>query len=230
MTGPTDRSMDNPLREPSSLSGRIHRYLTQGMTVVMLIGMAIALYAGQYLNSVLILVIIVSTYLPVMLGSRFDVYIPPELEMLACLFIFASWFLGDVAGFYHRFWWWDRALHFSSGVLLGLVGVLLLLVLNQHERTELQLRPRFTAFFAFLFAVALGAEWEIFEFVLDETFGMTMQRESLADTMWDLILDTGGALIVSALCYGYMKHGARSFVERWIFAAVEANRRRRGER
>jgi hypothetical protein len=45
-----------------------------------------------------------------------------------------------------------------------------------------------------LFAVAVGAVWEIFDFSMDEPFGTDMQKamfgdpSGLTDTMWDLIV------------------------------------------
>jgi hypothetical protein len=43
----------------------------------------------------------------------------------------------------------------------------------------MHMRPRFVALFAFLFAVAVGALWEIFEFAIDGTFGTQMQKPML---------------------------------------------------
>jgi uncharacterized membrane protein YjdF len=92
------------------------------------------------------------------------------------------------------------------------------------------MRPGFVAFFAFLFAVAIGALWEIFEFAMDALFGMNMQKpmlgdpSGLTDTMWDLIVDTLGALVISILGYRYVRIGKNeSFLERWIQDFVKGN-------
>ena len=90
-------------------------------------------------------------------------------------------FLGEVRSWYERIWWWDIALHTSSGLLLGLVGFLLVYVLTENERIDLHMRPRFVALFAFLFAVAVGALWEIFEFAMDRMLGANMQKPMLDD-------------------------------------------------
>ena len=58
--------------------------------------------------------------------------------------------------YYERIWWWDIALHTSSGLLMGVLGFLLVYVLNESERIDMHMRPRFVAIFAFLFAVAVG--------------------------------------------------------------------------
>ncbi|NIR44454.1 MAG: hypothetical protein GWM93_09820, partial [Gemmatimonadetes bacterium] len=70
-----------------------------------------------------------------------------------------SLFLGEIRGYYTRFAWWDVALHTASGFLLGIVGFLLVYILNQEERIPLYMKPGFVALFSFLFAVATGAIW-----------------------------------------------------------------------
>ena len=130
-----------------------------------------------------------------------------EFEVSAILFVFASFLLGDIHGYYERFWWWDLLLHGSSGVLLGLAGFLLIYILNSEEKVHVNLKPFFVILFSFTFAIAIGAAWEIFEFAMDSFFGLNMQKSGLVDTMWDLIVDTGGALISSIGAYFYIKRG-----------------------
>ena len=94
------------------------------------------------------------------------------------------------------------------------------------------MNPRFVALFSLAFSVAIGAFWEIFEFTMDSTFGLNMQKTGLVDTMWDLIGDTAGASAVAAMGYAYLKGKKRSFLESWIGSFIESNPRlfRRGER
>jgi len=40
---------------------------------------------------------------------------------------------------------------------------------------------------------SIGALWEVFEFGMDQIFGMNMQKSGLVDTMGDLIVDAIGA-------------------------------------
>jgi hypothetical protein len=53
--------------------------------------------------------------------------------------------------------------------------------------------------------LSIGALWEIFEFLMDSLFGLNMQKSGLIDTMWDLIVDALGALVISILGYLYLK-------------------------
>ncbi len=54
---------------------------------------------------------------------------------------------------------------------------------------------------------------------------LNMQKSGLVDTMWDIIVDMGGALTVSIAGYCYMKTGMRSFVEEWIIKFITNNPR-----
>ena len=194
-----------------------------GLQVFLAAGLGFALYERQWLNVLLILGIFVLSLLPLVLRRRMQIYIPPPFEILAILFVFAAVFLGEIRNYYFKFWWWDVALHTSSGFLLGIFGFLLVYALNEEEHIELHMKPRFVALFSFLFAVAAGALWEIFEFAMDTVFGLNMQKSGLVDTMWDLIVDTIGALVISLLGLYYMKKGGDYFLERWIDRFIKDN-------
>lgn len=204
-------------------TNRLHKRLSLFLQAIMVLGLAGALYERQYLTAALVGCIIILTVLPTLLGRRFNVFIPPEFEMVSVGFIFLSLFLGEVRSYYQRFWWWDAVLHTGSGFLLGIFGFLLVYVLNQEKNIQLHMRPAFVALFSFVFAVAIGAVWEIFEFSMDNAFGLNMQKSGLRDTMWDLIVDTVGAFVVSTGGYIYMKRGMKSFVERWIMTFIDTN-------
>ena len=202
----------------------LHKRLTLFLQLTLLIGVILAVLQGRWLAAITTTGIIVVTFLPLILGRRFAVRIPPEFEVLAVVFIYASLFLGEVRGYYVRFWWWDGVLHAGSGFLLGILGFLLVYVLNERDDVDLHMQPRFVALFAFMFAVGMGAIWEIFEFVMDQSFGLNMQKSGLIDTMWDLIIDTVGAMFISLVGWSYLsKAGSSSFLERWISTFVTSN-------
>ncbi len=210
----------------------LHSRLTTLLQTILLAGAVGAFWEQQWFNGIIIIGIVLITLLPQLLAKQFDVVIPHEFNLLAIAFVFAALFLGEVHGYYTRFWWWDIVLHTISGFLLGIIGFLLVYVLNEIERIHLNMRPGFVAFFAFLFALGMGAMWEIVEFVMDSLFGMSMQKpmlgdhSGLTDTMWDLIVDAVGALIISVMGYGYLRATQHeSFLERWIRKFINSNPR-----
>jgi hypothetical protein len=217
-TGYTDKSI--------RISDRFNRRLTLILKVILIAGALLELLKGDWLAAIATLGVVIITFLPVALGQRFNVRIPPEFELLAVIFVYASLFLGEVHGYYLKYWWWDSLLHTSSGLLLGIFGFLLVYVMNEKEDLQFSLKPSFVALFAFAFALAMGVLWEIIEFAADQTFGTNMQKSGLIDTMWDLIVDGLGAFTIAILGYGYLSTaGSESFLERWIHHFIIVNQR-----
>lgn len=185
-----------------------------------------ALYNHGWLTAFASAGILLLTFLPSLFRRNWKVYLPIELEVLVVLFIFASLYLGEIHAYYTWFWWWDIVLHTSSGVLLGFAAFILVYVLNEEPRIHLSMKPGFVALFSFTFAVTIGVIWEVFEFIMDQLFSTLMQHNSVVDTMWDLVVDSGGALVVSVLGYFYVKNKERAFIfDRIIRRFVERNPR-----
>lgn len=201
---------------------RFRRVALLAMQALMLLELAVLLLGGQWLNALLLLAIMALVFAPLLLARRLLPDIPAQFQFLVVVFVFAALFLGEFRSFYARYWWWDLALHVSSGLLLGIFGFLLVYVLNRNARIDLHMRPHFVALFAFVFAVAIGALWEIFEFSMDQLFGLQMQKpmfddpSGLTDTMWDLIVDAVGALIISLYGWWYLQRGEPSFFAAWM--------------
>ena len=201
------------------------------LQAVMSLELVLLLTQGMWVSAAWLLAIMVITGAPAIFGHRLPVRIPAEYGLLTILFVFGALFLGEFRSYYERYWWWDVALHVSSGLLLGILGFLLVYVLNENKRIDLHMRAGFVALFAFVFAVAVGTVWEIFEFTVDQVFGTTMQKpmlgdpSGLTDTMWDLIVDALGALMISAFGWWHMKRNKRSFIDVWIDRFIERNPR-----
>ena len=141
--------------------------------------------------------------------------------------------MDQLAGFGEETWFSlgdrDIALHVASGFLLGIFGFLLIYVLNENKNVNMSMKPRFIALFAFVFSVAIGAIWEIFEYTTDYALGANMQKPmlgdptGLTDTMWDLIVDTIGAAAIAGLGWWHMERNRESFVDAWIHKFIEKN-------
>jgi len=221
------RSMTETAEDRSSpaLPQRVGRLL-QG---IIALGLVLELYERQWLNAVIVAAILLLTALPSLFARGVKIVIPPQFELLAIAFIFASLYLGERRDFYYRYWWWDLALHSTSGVLLGILGFLLVYVLNANPRIDLHMQPGFVAFFAFCFSITVGALWEIFEYTMDQLFGMNMQKakfadtSGLTDTIWDLSVDALGALLVVLYGYFHLRRGRISLIRRWIQRFVDTN-------
>lgn len=161
---------------------------------------------------------IIIMFLPGFISKKFSLTIPGVMHIIFVIFMFCAIYLGEVRAFFYQFRHWDVLLHGISGVMLGALGFSFVTLLNDAERIPVNLSPLFVSLFAFCFAIMLGVMWEIYEFVFDGLLGLNMQkfaledgtllvgREALQNTMKDLIVDSIGALIASAMGYISLKH------------------------
>ena len=213
------------------LEDRFHKLLVHILLLIMTLEGAYLLYSQQWLSFFLVLVIVFTLLSPILFRNHLNVMIPAEFHISAVTFSFAALYLGEVQHFYQRIWWWDIALHGTAGLLMGIIGFLMVYILNETDRVRLNLSAGFITFFAFLFAISIGTFWEIFEFAMDQIFGMNMQKpmlddsSGLTDTMWDMIVNAAGALVISLSGWWYLKSNQNFFVMEWIKKFIARNPR-----
>lgn len=183
--------------------------------LTILIAAIVAIFERNWSSLAMSVITLLVMIIPSIIERRFQLDIPDEFEIVLIVFIYAALFLGEMNQFYFRFWWWDNMLHSFSGLIFGNIGFLVVSYLNSSSKMNIQLSPIFVAIFSFCFAVSIGAIWEIYEFTMDKLFGFIMQRNSLDDTMMDIILDTVGALIFAILGY-YQQKGKINIISRYL--------------
>ncbi len=212
--------------ESESDNGGTYATLTLLIQAVLVVGLAMFIYRRDWEDVFLTLLVIVLTLIPAFVFRSLRVFIPPEIQLVAVSFVFLSLFLGSAADFYYRFWWWDIVLHAGSGFLFGMVGFMVLFLLNQTDRLPAGIRPVFLCFFGVTFAVFVGVLWEIFEFTVDSFFpkiNMQSTETGVKDTMHDLIIDTLGACIVGLMGWAYFKTGQYSFIAEGVRKFIQKN-------
>lgn len=201
---------------------KILTYIFRILLVLAIIG---SIYTQNWLNTFTSLLTLTLTFATQFINKHTSIKVIHEINIIAMLFLFAAIFLGELFDFYYLFWWWDIFLHTLSGVFLGFVGFIAVYMLNGNPKIGVNLSPFFIAIFAFCFAVSLGVIWEVFEFTMDSLFNMNMQKSGLVDTMWDLIVDSIGALFAAITSYLYLKIGRRNsmitIVEKFIRKNLE---------
>ena len=154
----------------------------------------------------------VAVFIPALLRRWARLEIPSVLVIIYACFLFCGVFLAEVCFFYVLIPSWDTVLHGLSGLGLAALAIALTGLTNKSG----SLRPGFAAFFAFCFATASGAVWEIYEYVFDTAANLNMQEymaggeplvghAALVDTMTDLIADAAGALAMSVISYVVMR-------------------------
>ena len=200
----------------------------------------------HFMNAFTCFVLLVIMRVPSYISSRTRVLVPAALQTMFVIFTFLAMYFGEIFNCYEHFWWWDVMLHSTSGFMLGLLGYLLLYSLNYDKRVFFHMNSFCVMLFAFCFALACGALWEVFEFAGDFLLGMNMQKSvyvtdvnalapyinrwgrfmdpGLVDSMKDLIVDSIGALVAVVGGYLYtlrVKSGSRDFIKEIEEADIE---------
>ncbi|MEJ6396150.1 hypothetical protein V8J82_23045 [Gymnodinialimonas sp. 2305UL16-5] len=160
---------------------------------------------------------------PVVLARHLSISVPTPFFVATTLFIAASIFMGEAFGFYDRVWWWDLALHGISAIGFGLFGFLFIFMLFEGDRYAAP--PIAIAFLAFCLAVTVGSLWEVFEFFMDQAFGLNMQKSGLNDTMGDMVVNALGAVIGAASGFLFSRGRERGLFAPLIRQFIDANRR-----
>lgn len=201
------------------------KILTRVFRILLILAILTSFLTKHWLNLFTSIVTISLTYTTQWINRHTPIKIIHEINIIAMLFLFAANYLGEIFDFYYYFWWWDIFLHTLSGAFLGYAGFIIVFMLNGSPNIGVELSPFFISMFAFCFAISLGVIWEMFEFFMDGFFGLNMQKSGLIDTMWDLIVDSGGALFAGVTSYLYLKIGRRTslidIVEKFIRKNLE---------
>jgi hypothetical protein len=148
----------------------------------------------------------------VALVATFAVLQVPRLLRLPVLFDVAflvAWTLqelGQVAGFWSRFPWWDTLVHTAMPAVLAPTAVILLIrvgALPDVLRPARRIQALGAVMLVFLVAAGFGSVYEIYEWTSDSHLGTHYQPDN-SDTMTDTTANAigglaGGALLVAAV-------------------------------
>ena len=114
-----------------------------------------------------------------------------RIELLYYAFIFVALDMGICMDLYKTVPYFDKTVHFCSGVFSALVGHYALVYFKVNKSPKL-----FKVMFIMFFSIAIAVLWEFFEFGCDKLLGQSMQQlisVGVDDTMFDLICATVGA-------------------------------------
>lgn len=202
---------------------RNQSYFVRGLWALLVLAALTSAFEGRWSLTFVSLATLTLALAPLVLASRFNITLPLPFVVATTLFVIASIFMGEAFDFYERVWWWDIALHGSSAIGFGLLGFVFVLMMFEGDRFAAP--PWAMCLMAFGLAVTVGVSWEVFEFLMDQWFGLNMQKSGLQDTMEDLIVDVIGAAFASWLGYVYLRANDKSFWTWPIDRFVAVNKR-----
>lgn len=204
---------------------KFHRALIPAYLIwgILIVEFFLSLIGLQWINAAIAFATFFLTLIPLALQEKFNLNIPKHFLVAIIFFISATLFFGEVSDFYERFWWWDIVLHGGSAIGFGILGFVIMLYLSQSSKIIAS--PFLVSLFSFSFAIAIGVLWELFEFAMDQTFGLNMQKSGLVDTMTDLAINGIGGIIASVAGYFYLQYGPDGFLSALIHPVFKENMR-----
>jgi len=134
----------------------------------------------NYNNALLCLLSLCLLLVPFFLERKFKIEIPNALEIFIYIFIFSAEILGEINNFYLKIPAWDSILHTLNGFLAAAVGFSLFNLLNEHSE-KIDLSPWFLCMVSFCFSMTIGAMWEMFEYNMDRTLSLDMQKDTIVN-------------------------------------------------
>jgi hypothetical protein len=190
-------------REPESWINRIELTIALVLQIGIFVITISAVFERQWLGVFSGSIVLLLTFTPALIERQLRVPLPVEFTLVTCLFLYASFALGEVRDFYEKIWWWDLALHGVAALTIGIIGFLAIYVFYMTQRIEVA--AGWVATITFALAVSLGTIWEIFEFLMDWYLGLNMQKSGLVDTMTDLMINAVGAAVAAVIGYFYVR-------------------------
>lgn len=146
------------------------------------------------------------TCIPYLIGRRIQVTLPWEVNFLIAFAIFLH-----VVGYSQHLYillypYFDKFAHFVSSITVAVLAFVSIILINRFSCTKL---PRWQIFFYIvIFTMAIGAFWEIFEYLMDTFFGAYLTKSlqhGIDDTMIDLILDLLGGIVIGFFGVWYIE-------------------------
>ncbi len=186
-------------------------YLAYFFQALIAVNGVYALATGRYGEMFTAFFMFGLTFVPYVAADRLDIRFPWFVYFLISL---ALWIhiAGYVQGWYVTLYpYYDKIAHLVSGISVALIGFLGVIFLERYWR--MCLTPLFVAGFTVIFGLALGAIWEIYEFLVDQIFGGSLagpMQNDLGDTMLDMIFVLIGSVGVALVGIAYFHSHRKS--------------------
>lgn len=165
-------------------------YMTLRALVILV--MILQILNRNFENVFLCALTLVLLIMPSLIQINLKIELPTALEIIMLLFIFAAEILGEIQAYYEKIPMWDTVLHTLNGFLMAAIGFALVDILNRNKKISFQPSPAFLAVVAFCFSMTIGVIWEFFEFGMDQIFHLDMQKDTIVNTIYSVMLDPAG--------------------------------------
>lgn len=116
--------------------------------------------------------------------------VPDPIKTAYLVFVFASAILGAIGNFYEYIHFYDKIVHFASGLLISSAFAV------WYEKLYKKYNIWEIIFSLTCFNATIAMLWEVFEYTMDLLFDRHVQK-GLSDTMTDMIMAVIGGILIA---------------------------------
>lgn len=164
--------------------------------VIILVSIGFGIYeiANSDIYEFLIcLTIIPIVYLPKIIRKIFKFDISNINEIIFIVFVFLAHFLGSILNFYNNIYFYDKLVHFLSGMVVAIIVLEFLVKNKRYDKNYI-----FNILFILGMSFMIAGFWEYFEYICDFIFKKDAQNvltTGINDTMQDMLVATLGTIL-----------------------------------
>jgi len=214
------------VRDVVGISPERQEQATRAMQVLMVMFLGIGIERGSTGLIVNGLVALGVTFLPAALEREYDLPMDAGLTLwiTTAVFLHALGVAG-VPGLTGNLYadgspipFWDHITHALSASVVAAVGYTVARAIDEHTE-DVFLPSRFMFVFILVFVAAFGVFWEVLEFAIGGAAtvlgsGSVLTQYGLEDTIYDLVFDLVGAVIVAVWGTAHLTDVAGAVTER----------------
>lgn len=188
--------------------------------ILLLLAGVISVLTGVWIDLVLVVITFFMIYFHKITKKKIKKYLPYKLEIVNLIIIYSIIFMENSSMFEYSKLGIRFLFHLLASFVIGIVGFSLVYVINQ-EKNAIKLSPMFIGLFAFCFSLSIGTGWQIFRYVMDYVFNISIQNFNVSDSLGFLAVHSFGAGLVSFLGYLHLRNGNKKNVLSKLFGNLK---------
>ena len=185
--------------------------------------------AGRFNNAFILPALgLILINIPWILRLALRLKIPQYIDAYFISLLIAAFIMGEVFGFYDKGLYFDKFMHVITGAVVAVAGFSFFGCFSNRFKSTTSAIVAITII-AFCVSMTIAIKWEVLEFAMDTIMRSNAQRwqdipstkyfqgSGLIDTMWDLIVHMGGAVIACVAVAIFLKgrpHSTALFIYR----------------
>jgi len=184
-----------------------HKILWLALRVIILAWGIYGLFHGSVVEFLEAIFAIIFTHLwdffQIFGGKSFIIEVDYMTQTMLNLFIFVAVCIGSTLNNRTTFEHFDLVTHFGSGFLASWFGYDFANIV--YRKRGGNLGPAMSSLFSLAFSLSIAVGWEIYEFSMDQIYGLTLQKGN-TDTMVDFICCAAGS-VIAMLLVAFLRNG-----------------------